>query len=156
MSKESIELFHTLIHTTKAAVRGMISRSGLGLHSGLTGPQFGLLGTLHHKGPLSPSELCEIMMVTPANITGMISRLKKLGLVERRRLSSDRRCLKIDLSPLGREKVESLIPVWRKAASDCFSRFPAEEQRALISQLSKFRDAIAASSQAPEQPGENE
>jgi len=153
MSKESTDLFHALIHTTKAAVRGMISRSGLGLHSGLTGPQFGLMGTLHHKGPLSPSELCEIMMVTPANITGMIARLKKLGLVERRRLSSDRRCLKIDLTPLGREKVENLIPVWRKAVSDCFSLFPADDQRTLITLLNRFREAIGASTHASDPPG---
>ncbi len=155
MSKESVELFHSLIQTTKTVVRSVFAGSGLGHHTGLTGPQFGLLATLHRKGPLSPSDMCEIMMVTPANITGMISRLKKLGLVERRRLSSDRRCLKIDLSPLGREKIESLIPIWQKSADLCFSRFPARQRRALLELLDVFRESVIASSNPTAHSGGN-
>ncbi|HOT28857.1 MAG TPA: MarR family transcriptional regulator [Candidatus Ozemobacteraceae bacterium] len=156
MSKDSVELFHSLIQTTKTVVRSVFAGSGLGPHTGLTGPQFGLLATLHRKGPLSPSEMCEIMMVTPANITGMISRLKKLGLVERRRLSSDRRCLKIDLSPQGREKIVSLIPIWQKSADSCFSRFPAGQRRALIDLLETFRESVIASSHATAHSGGDE
>jgi len=105
-------------------------------------PQFGLMLHLHNNGPLSPSELCEIMLVTPANITGIISRLKKTGLVERRRLTSDRRCLKIGLTKLGHEKIEAFIPVWNKAANECLSLFPEDDRCNLLFLLDKLREAI--------------
>jgi len=142
MTKESIDLFKSLIHTTKTAVRTIFARCGMGRLSEMTGPQFGLMMNLHDKGPLSPSELCENMFVTRPNITGMISRLKKLGLVERRRLTSDRRCLKIGLTQLGHEKIEAILPVWKKAANECLSKFSADDRHSLTHLLNKLREAI--------------
>jgi len=45
--------------------------------------------------PLSAVEISRGMSVSPANITGMIDRLEKMGLVERRRKEDDRRTINI-------------------------------------------------------------
>ena len=58
---------------------------------GLTGPQSSVLRTLATEVPLSSASLSRRLYVTPSNITGIIDRLEKKGLVERIRKEGDRR-----------------------------------------------------------------
>lgn len=156
MTEEYLALFRAMMHTTKIVVRTIFTRSGLGQLSQLTGRQFGLMMNIHHKGPLSPSELCDLMFVTPANITGMIARLQKLGFVERRRLTTDRRCLKIALSRLGHEKVAESLPAWHKAISECLCLITADERHQLTALLNKLHGAINATLKNPDHKGAHE
>lgn len=68
---------------------------------GLTGPQSAVLRILVKKGPISSAELSRKLYVTPANITGIIDRLEKKGLVERTRKDGDRRIALITLTESG-------------------------------------------------------
>jgi DNA-binding MarR family transcriptional regulator len=76
---------------------------------GLTGPQSLVLRLLIKKGALSSADLSRQMYVTPSNITGIIDRLKKKGLVERIRKQDDRRIALITLTPSG-QKLGQTIP----------------------------------------------
>jgi DNA-binding MarR family transcriptional regulator len=76
---------------------------------GLTGPQSLVLRLLIKKGALSSADLSRQMYVTPANITGIIDRLEKKGLVERIRQQSDRRVALITLTQSG-QKLGKTIP----------------------------------------------
>lgn len=67
----------------------------------LTGPQSSVLRTLINTGPISSAELSRKLYVTPANITGIIDRLEKKGLVERIRKQGDRRIALITLTESG-------------------------------------------------------
>lgn len=59
----------------------------------LTMAQFkSLVLILNHKN-ISPSRLARLMGVTPANVTGVVERLVKLGLVRRAESPDDRRVL---------------------------------------------------------------
>jgi DNA-binding MarR family transcriptional regulator len=75
---------------------------------GLTGPQSTLLRTLVKEGPLSSASLSRRLYVTPSNITGIIDRLEKKGLVERIRKKRDRRIVLINLTESGAELSNSL------------------------------------------------
>ncbi len=75
---------------------------------GLTGPQSTLLRTLVKEGPLSSASLSRRLYVTPSNITGIIDRLEKKGLVERIRKDRDRRIVLINLTESGAELSNSL------------------------------------------------
>ncbi len=75
---------------------------------GLTGPQSTLLRTLIKEGPLSSASLSRRLYVTPSNITGIIDRLEKKGLVERIRKERDRRIVLINLTESGAELGNSL------------------------------------------------
>ncbi len=75
---------------------------------GLTGPQSTLLRTLVKEGPLSSASLSRRLYVTPSNITGIIDRLEKKGLVERIRKERDRRIVLINLTESGAELSNSL------------------------------------------------
>jgi DNA-binding MarR family transcriptional regulator len=70
---------------------------------GLTGPQSLVLRMLIKKGSLSSADLSRQMYVTPSNITGIIDRLEKKGLVERIRKPGDRRVALITLTQSGQE-----------------------------------------------------
>ena len=70
---------------------------------GLTGPQSLVLRLLIKKGALSSADLSRQMYVTPSNITGIIDRLEKKGLVERIRKQGDRRVALITLTPSGQQ-----------------------------------------------------
>ena len=75
---------------------------------GLTGPQSMLLRTLVKEGPLSSASLSRRLYVTPSNITGIIDRLEKKGLIERIRKERDRRIVLINLTESGAELSNSL------------------------------------------------
>lgn len=76
---------------------------------GLTGPQSLVLRLLIKNGALSSAELSRQMYVTPSNITGIIDRLIKKGLVERIRKPGDRRVALITLTDAG-QKLGKTIP----------------------------------------------
>lgn len=76
---------------------------------GLTGPQSLVLRLLINKGALSSADLSRQMYVTPSNITGIIDRLEKKGLVERIRKQEDRRVALITLTQSG-QKLAKTIP----------------------------------------------
>jgi len=68
---------------------------------GLTGPQCAVLRTLAAEGLLSSASLSRRLYVTPSNITGIIDRLEKKGLVERNKKDGDRRVALIALTQSG-------------------------------------------------------
>ena len=86
---------------------------------GLTGPQSAVLRSLTNSGSLSSADLSRRLYVTPSNITGIIDRLEKKGLVERIRKQGDRRIALITLTKKGAELSKSLPdPVEKKLISE--------------------------------------
>jgi DNA-binding MarR family transcriptional regulator len=85
---------------------------------GLTSPQSGVLRALFTQGPLSSTELSRRLFVTPSNITGIIDRLEKKGLVERLPKARDRRVTMITLTPQGQVRSRGLPdPIEKKLIS---------------------------------------
>ena len=114
---------------------------------GLTGPQTLVLRALLHSGPVSSATLAKAIFVTPSNLTGIIDRLEKKGLVIRTRQATDRRVQLLDLTEAGKEKAESLPdPIEEKLAAGL--ALLDEEQagaiRAAIEQVVGFIDAEKA------------
>src|SRR3712207_1340333 len=58
---------------------------------GLSIPQFDLLSTLTEREGLTQQELAQRLYVTKGNVSGLIDRLVRSGLVERRAIEGDRR-----------------------------------------------------------------
>jgi len=74
----------------------------------LTAPQSGVLRSLSKSGPVSSASLSRELCVTPSNITGIIDRLEKKGLVQRARKEGDRR---VAARVEGANVVEEVFPV---------------------------------------------
>jgi DNA-binding MarR family transcriptional regulator len=68
---------------------------------GLTRQQATILGLLEEPQPMSA--LADVLHRVASNITGMVDRLERQGLVQRERDSADRRVVVISTTPAGRE-----------------------------------------------------
>ena len=110
---------------------------------GLTLAQFGVLEALLHLGPLPLGELADKLLVTGGNVTYVMDRLEKQGLVERCRSEEDRRVITAVLTPAGRELVESVFPGHAAFIADLMSVLPAEEQERARELLKKLGKGIA-------------
>ena len=111
---------------------------------GLTGPQSTLLRTLVKEGPLSSASLSRRLYVTPSNITGIIDRLEKKGLVERIRKERDRRIVLINLTESGAELSNSLPdPIEKKLIYELADLKP-EHVRILALMMNQILNLIDA------------
>lgn len=77
---------------------------------GLTAPQFGVLETLGHLGPMLTGDLTRKRLVSGGNVTVVVDNLMKQGLVERRVCAEDRRQIFVQLSTKGRRLFEKVFP----------------------------------------------
>lgn len=69
----------------------------------LTPPQFGLLAFLWNQDGMTQIELSEKGQIDRTTVGGLVDRLEKIGLVERRQHPQDRRAYKIHLTDRGKE-----------------------------------------------------
>lgn len=83
---------------------------------GLTQAGTATLMTLAEHGELPHRTVAERCFVRPATLTGIVDTLERDGLVERQRDETDRRSVKLVLSPAGRARVDALTAVIRAGA----------------------------------------
>jgi len=104
----------------------------------LTPPQFGLMAFLWQQDGLTQVELSEQGQIDRSTVGGLIDRLEKIGLVERRQHPQDRRAYKIHLTARGKELE---VPL-----SDCANRSLAKFTRGLdeheISELRRMLEIL--------------
>ncbi len=78
--------------------------------AGLTHTQLGVLEAILHLGPLTQRVLGKKVLTSPANLTDLIDKLARRGLVVRCRVAADRRNVEVDLTPAGRDFIGDLFP----------------------------------------------
>jgi len=82
---------------------------------------------------LTPAQLAERAGTTPPSMTGVLRSLEREGLVRRRAMSGDRRSQWVLLTPAGRRKVESLLPLMASRLADLAGTLRPSERRAMLS-----------------------
>ena len=75
---------------------------------GLTPSQFEILTVLAQEGSIPLNRLSERLCCACSNITGIVDRLERDGLVERERSHEDRRVILLALTAKGKAKVKSV------------------------------------------------
>ena len=78
--------------------------------SGLTLRQFAVLEALYHLGPMCQRDVASKILTTGGNVTVVVDNLESLGLARRRREASNRRFVRVDLTPRGRRVIRSVFP----------------------------------------------
>ncbi len=110
MKPENEAVIQGLVGSVRKLVRAVyIDSQKMSKQFGLTGPQSAVLRLLVSRGALSSADVSRLLYVTPSNITGIIDRLVKKGLVERIRKDGDRRVALITLTETGRA-LSSTLP----------------------------------------------
>lgn len=105
---------------------------------GLTQPQFGVLESLGHLGPMTIGELCKKMLVSGGNMTVVIDNLEKEGLVERVREDRDRRSVMIQLTAKGKKLFKAIFSKHAEYVTKLASVLTTAEQEQLGGLLKKL------------------
>ena len=110
MNPENESVIQEIVWSIRKLVRAVsLDSQKMSRQFGLTGQQSLILRLLFKGGSMSSADLSRLMYVTPSNITGIIDRLGKKGLVERMRKEGDRRVALIVLTDAGK-KLSECIP----------------------------------------------
>ncbi len=112
----------------------------------LTDVQFNLMMLLEHQsgreGGLSQAQLSDMMLVNRANITSLIDRMEKAGLVVRTASPDDRRYNIVKLTSRGKNLFVTVDPLYVKEVKKIMACLTETEQKRLIQMLEKIRGHI--------------
>ncbi|MFD1007195.1 MULTISPECIES: MarR family winged helix-turn-helix transcriptional regulator [Oceanisphaera] len=105
----------------------------------VTLPQFDLMAALHHAGGREKmSALSQRMKVSNGNITGVVDRLERDGLVVRESLAEDRRVKLISLTERGNETFSHMALVHKSWISGVLEEMSEDDLDILHLQLFKM------------------
>jgi DNA-binding MarR family transcriptional regulator len=111
----------------------------------LTVPQFDVLAQLARRPEgMTPGELTRELLVTAGNVTGIVARLRRMGLVTRGRVPEDRRAVRIALTPAGRDTFERIRPGHRREVARQFDGLEARDLAHLRKLLGQLNHALEA------------
>ena len=105
----------------------------------LTLPQFDVLAQLERRSEgMTPSDLTRELLVTAGNVTGIVDRLVRRGLVERQRVPEDGRTRRLVLTPRGQDLVARAIPKHRRELAWQMAKISPSESKRLRDLLWSF------------------
>lgn len=113
---------------------------------GLTGPQLIVLQSLSELGCVSVGELATTVSLGQATMTGILTRLEKRGLIDRRRSELDKRKMMVNATPAGEEILKNAPPLLQESFLDQFDDLQDWEQSLLISSLQRVVSMMEATS----------
>ena len=91
-----------------------------------------VLTALEADGPLSMKRLAEVMDVSDASATGIVDRMEKRGLVERRHDAADRRVVLVHPTEAGARVFSEMADHRRQMLSQVLTELSHEEMAALL------------------------
>ena len=104
----------------------------------VSAPQLSCLLALSDQGPMPPSQIAKYIMVNSSTITGIIDRLEQKGLVQRSRISQDRRVITVSLTKKGNALVRTAPPPLQKKIVEGLKRLPPQEVDEIVQVLTKL------------------
>lgn len=121
-------------------------------HFGLSKSTFNVLMLLRH-GPaqgMQLHELGELLLVSRANITGLVDHLEREGHVKREVDPQDRRVRRARITARGKALLDEFVPVHFKNLTKLLQDLSTQEKETLLALLRKMRASVAAHSEACE------
>jgi DNA-binding MarR family transcriptional regulator len=115
---------------------------GLSAH-GTTLAQYDVLMTLCHGDGITQQELAERLLVTKANVVGLIDRVSAAGWVERRPDPEDRRVNRLYLTDAGRKLAGEAQPGQYALVKKIFGRLTEAELRQLHALVGRLDGACS-------------
>jgi DNA-binding MarR family transcriptional regulator len=108
----------------------------------LTSPQYNVLRILRGAGErgLTASDIGDRMITRDPDVTRLVDRLEKRGLVERWRCNEDRRVVWTRISPAGTTLIEPLDPQIDALHRSQLQHLGDDKLRTLVSLLEEARD----------------
>ena len=112
--------------------------------AGLTPGQFTALRTLIEQGDVSQRELTEVMSSDPNTIASLLSRMEKLGWIERETHERDRRANRLHVTAAGKRKFAAARPTALDLQTRVLAVLPETEREKFLESLERIADACQA------------
>ncbi|HET6182861.1 MAG TPA: MarR family transcriptional regulator [Acetobacteraceae bacterium] len=132
---EALRAYVKLLRATRSVVARLEPRLA---SRGLTSTQLGVLEALLHVGPMTQRELGRKVLTSAGNMTDVVDKLERRGLVQRSRKPGDRRAVQVELTKSGREHIAALFPLHAEDIAHAMAGLSVAELRALGSLLRKL------------------
>ena len=140
-SKEILRLWLRMLVTT-TRVEQQLKRL-LREKFDITLAQFDLMAELARAGkPKTMSEISQMLMVSNGNVTGVVDRLSKEGLVARLPLEGDRRAYLLALTPEGKKKFKKMAAAHEGWLEHMFSEMTVKDVNTMSKKLKAVRDSL--------------
>ncbi|HEY5567122.1 MAG TPA: MarR family transcriptional regulator [Gammaproteobacteria bacterium] len=101
--------------------------------------QLSILGLIYENPRMKQSELGRALEIKRANIVTLLDQLERRHLIERRRASTDRRSLILQLTPAGKKLTAELLELHARLEENLAEHLGARERDQLLNLLKKFR-----------------
>lgn len=111
---------------------------------GLCLSDFMVLEALLHKGPLTITEIQAKVLLASGSMTAAVDRVESKGLVVRKTTAKDRRARILELTPAGRQLIESAYGQHARHLEELTSALTATEKKQLYAALKKLGQSVAA------------
>ena len=133
------ELVQTYVSVIRARDRLLHAAECRIRETGLSEPQFNVLRILRGAdGPLPTSEVGRRMITRVPDITRLVDRLERLGLVRRHRApQGDRRRVLVEITETGRERIAPLDESLDARLSELFADLSGAERAQLVDLLER-------------------
>jgi DNA-binding MarR family transcriptional regulator len=106
--------------------------------------QYVVLTCLNDGIAVNPKDICTQYRHDSGALTRVIDQLAERGLLERVRRDRDRRKVELQLTPAGRETIESLIPLVVDKLNEVLTDFSKAEVQVLLRLLVKLNTTLQA------------
>jgi DNA-binding MarR family transcriptional regulator len=106
--------------------------------------QYVVLSSLRDGIAVNPKAICVQYRHDSGALTRIIDQLAERGLLERVRRDKDRRKVELQLTPAGRDTIESLIPLIVDKLNEVLSDFSKAEVQELLRLLMKLSTTLQA------------
>ena len=102
----------------------------------LSPSQFNVLNLLHYNpAGLSQTDLSRQLIMHRSNVTGLVDRLEKRGLVERKNAAADRRAYSVVLTDAGTALLRDILPGYYRGADEVWAHLSARRAAELVADL---------------------
>lgn len=108
----------------------------------ITATQYIVLEVLHERDGASLSLLGRKLYFDNPTITGIVDRMERDGLVERRRIADDRRVINVFLTAKGRELAQKTSDLAETINREATNKFSPGQEKELISLLNTIWQTI--------------
>lgn len=119
--------------------------------AGLSLAQFDVLAHVGAAEGLTQQELADHLLVTKGNITQVLDRMERVGLIARRQ---EGRAKRLWLTAAGRRLYEETVPAHEAFIAGQFATLAADEQQTLLRLLRRLDHELARQGEAIPPPGD--
>jgi DNA-binding MarR family transcriptional regulator len=114
----------------------------------ISSTQLHVLFVLVSEGPMPMGRLADSLGVSLPNVTGIVDRMVERGYLERGRDTDDRRVVTVSVTDEGRNEVEHIDMIRRRAIARVLEQLGPDQQRRALRTFTELRAAAEAVSES--------